>query len=154
MPASSMSACAIAFLGLGTAVETACGSDAGSAGSSVRLSRCGELNTAHPVQFPEKSHRRILPASKTHGEQHRSNCTFSRSLSRTRSCGTKGVSETRSLGVDFFGNRLRKVSISIANYFQLCYPFYVHREFHPRAFQFLVSTHEFFRLLSYTASYF
>jgi hypothetical protein len=30
----------------------------------------------------------------------------------------------------------------------------VNREFHPSLFQFRVSPHEFFRLLSYTASYF
>jgi hypothetical protein len=37
---------------------------------------------------------------------------------------------------------------------KLCYPLHVQQKFTNRAFPFYVSTHEFVRLLSYTASYF
>jgi len=48
----------------------------------------------------------------------------------------------------------REVKIFWRTLREVCYPFFVQQDFQSRASQYHVSAHEFFRLLSYTASYF
>jgi hypothetical protein len=173
MPGSSTSEWEMAPAGPGESVEGVCGSG-GSAGSSA-CSRCGELNGAKLKSVHAGNSKRKTSV----GQFTFPRCRFIEVPGRARigarimirtlpSDGARRLDRGCLIEValsmlpakNAISNRIatrtlsRGARNSMANPCCLCYPFLVHQEFHPRSFQFLVSTHEFFRLLSYTASYF